>query len=88
MDEVEILQQEDSEQEMDEDEEDDDYLETRIRDLKDKDIRFQRHGFNAGASVLAWVAFWDMANRHQDDWRFQMLSWACVITAIWASVNL
>lgn len=66
----------------------DDSLESRMRKLKDKDIKYTRHGFYAGISVFVWVAFWDLANRHQDNWRFQVLSWACMFAAIWASANM
>ena len=63
-------------------------LEERKSRARNEDLRYKRHGFNAGISVFAWTAFWELANEHQDDWRFILLSWVCVAVSIWAAVNM
>lgn len=65
-----------------------DELDRKMQDVAGGELRYQRHGFNAGISVFVWTAFWDMAARHQDDWKFVLLTWVCVLTAVWAAVHL
>lgn len=70
------------------DNDDDDILDRMMRNLRNDQIRPQRAGFNSGASVLVWTAFWDLANRNQDNPRFVILSWVCVGASIWAASYL
>lgn len=50
--------------------------------------RFERSWFWVAASVLAWVAFWDLADRHQAHMLSRIISWAAVLAAIWVANNL
>lgn len=65
-----------------------DRLEKRMLEIVDTEIHCQRPGFNAGMAVFAWFSFWELAAIHQDDWRFILLTWICVGTAIWAATHL
>jgi len=53
------------------------------------DLRFERQWFYVAASVLvAWNAFWAMADRHQNDPASQRLAWMLVLVALWAANTL
>jgi len=70
------------------DNDDDDILDRMMRNLRNDQIRPQRAGFNSGASILVWTAFWDLANRNQDNPRFVIFSWVCVVASVWAAAHL
>jgi len=53
-----------------------------------EEVRFERPWFYVAASILAWVVFWDMADRHQEHIFSRLLAWSAVLTAIWAANNL
>lgn len=47
-----------------------------------RDVRFEREWFYVAAAVLGWVAFWDMADRHQGNFRAHALAWLAIGIAV------
>ena len=52
------------------------------------ELVFRRPWFFVAATVLAWMAFWDMADRHQESVLSRLLAWTTVLAALWAANNL
>lgn len=59
----------------------------RIMEAQDE-VYFERRWFFVAASILAWVVFWDMADRHQEHAFSRLLAWSAVLAAIWVANNL
>ena len=51
-------------------------------------FRFKRPWFYICASVLAWVVFWDLADRHQANAISRLLAWGAVYAAFWVGRNM
>lgn len=52
------------------------------------DLRFERSWFWVMMPILAWVAFWRIADEHMDNPHAQALCWFVVIIAVWAAGNV
>jgi len=50
--------------------------------------RMERKWFYVTASVLSWIVFWDLADRHQDNALSRAVSWAAVAVAIWVAIHM
>ena len=59
--------------------------ERTLEDITADDVRFRRDWFYFWASVLAWVLFWEHADRHQASPHAQLLSWTIVLVAMWVA---
>ena len=60
-----------------------DMLEQAAENVRLEDLRFQRHWYFVAASILAWVAFWQLADRNAQHAYAQVLAWTAVFVAIW-----
>lgn len=59
-----------------------------LKDVTAQDLRFKREWVYIAFSILAWMAFWDMAEQNQHDFYAQMLGWTAVILAVTAAYHL
>jgi len=62
-------------------------LESRKGNVSREGLRYERQGFYSSVSVLAWTAFWELADQNQDNWRSVLLTWVCVGAAMWVAIN-
>ena len=61
--------------------------EDRKKNVTHGNLRYERQGFYSTVSVLAWTAFWELADQNQDNWRSVLLTWVCVGAAMWVAIN-
>lgn len=47
-----------------------------------EEARFYRHWGYVACAVLAWAAFWEFADRHQQNPHSQLLAWMAVAAAV------
>lgn len=64
------------------------YFEAVAENVQGQDLRFEREWFFIASSILAWVAFWDLADRQHENPHVHMLAWMCVFVAIWVACIL
>ena len=57
-------------------------------ELRRREPRFERHWFYVAASITAWVVFWNLADRHQENISSRLLAWGAVLAAFWVANNL
>ncbi|KAK5135274.1 hypothetical protein LTR08_005376 [Meristemomyces frigidus] len=55
--------------------------------VRAEDVRFPRRVVDTAGAVLAWTAFWALANRNQHNARAVALHWACVFVAAWLAYS-
>jgi len=60
-----------------------DQLQEMMEHARVENLRFPRQSFFIAASVLAWVVFWELAERHQRSPYTQTMAWLFVFVAIW-----
>lgn len=62
-----------------------DLLEAAAANVSTDHVRFGREWFYVASSIMAWIAFWQMADRHQHEAASQRLAWLTVLIALWAA---
>ena len=60
-----------------------DAIERLAEGARDEDVRFPRQFVYIVCAVLAWTAFWDLANRNQHNPNSVTLHWVCIFVAAW-----
>jgi len=60
-------------------------LERAMEGATAADVRFPRPSFYFAASVLAWVVFWELAERNQQNPHSQAMAWLFVFVAAWVA---
>lgn len=58
------------------------------QELRPEDARFERSWFWVTLPILAWVAFWRIADEHMENPHAQALCWFIVLLAVWAAANV
>jgi len=64
-----------------------DLLEKALERISAEDVQFPRHFFYIAASVLAWVAFWELADGNQQNPHTQTMAWLFVFLAVWLAYS-
>jgi hypothetical protein len=57
-------------------------------DVRANELRYERQGVWVVLSILAWVAFWRIADEHAGNVFAQSLCWFIVLVAIWMVDNV
>ena len=57
-------------------------------EIVEREARFGRQWFYVASTVTAWVVFWELADRHQENVLSRILAWGTVAVAIWAAANM
>lgn len=65
-----------------------DVIESLVANLRVEDVRFPRHFVYIAGSVLAWMAFWELADQNQHNPHTQIMTWVFVLIAVWLAYTL
>ena len=57
-------------------------------EVVEREARFGRQWFYVASTITAWVVFWELADRHQENVLSRILAWGTVAVAIWAAANM
>ena len=60
-----------------------DVIERLAEGARVEDMRFPRQFVYIVCAVLAWTAFWDLANHARDNQNAVTLHWVCIFVAVW-----
>lgn len=60
-----------------------DMLEQAAQSVRAEDLRFERPAFYIAASIVAWIAFWELADRNQQNPYSHVMAWLFVFVAVW-----
>lgn len=62
-----------------------DMLERALENVQAEDLQFPRPFVYIAASLLAWVAFWELADRNQHNPHSQTMAWLFVFVAVYVA---
>ena len=61
-----------------------DFSERLVEGVQAEELHLPRNFIYIAGAVLAWAAFWELAERHHENAAAQTMAWTFVFIAVWA----